>query len=68
MSKFKVGDKVRVRDDPTQLPRHMRKYIGKVGKIVKIGRHYDGSRFYGLDIGEGWSFSPSMLEHVQEVD
>lgn len=69
--KFKVGDRVRVKEDLNAASRYdegcyfdldMAKYRGKTGVITK---EYSEDRFY-LDLtGNRWRWSPSMLEPAE---
>ena len=71
--KFKVGDKVRVRNDlvanveygPLYCIREMENYVGKDFEIVDVGVRPNGDVEYRIDDGDLW-WSDEMLEPVGE--
>ena len=79
MNKFKVGDKVRIKEDlkayfnynGCYFAPEMEKYKGKTAVIkffsIKNGEKNANNYRYELDIDDGeWYWSPSMLEKVED--
>lgn len=72
--RFKVGDKVRVREDLVvnewyglcYFARDMEKFKGKVFTIKEVFDYY--AETYHLAGGEDWEWTDSMLEPVEEKE
>ena len=74
MSRFKVGDKVRVRKDFKNELCHanheMMKKRGEVAKIINVGKLVNGKIIYYLDVDNCFPYvwTDEMLEPVEEIE
>jgi hypothetical protein len=74
--KYKVGDKIRIKDDLVEGEKYkvwcndsMIKFKGKECIIEKIEKTKDGNIYYEIDIDDyGWSFTDDMFDLVEEYD
>lgn len=64
MSKFKVGDKVRVRSDAMSKPHNsfIPKMADTQGMKGRVGASFDGSYDVALINGDSWCYLESELE------